>query len=278
MLLHAQKLREYNVSAGEVVYALRAQNTNAPVGRVKGERDEQLIRLVGRIERPSEFNDIVIKREGNEVVRLGHVATVEDGFAEPNSYSLRSGKPDVGLSIIRRARPVRCRWRRRVREEVEKINKTLPEGTKLEITHDGGEDASSNLNNVIHSLIFGAGLTIFVVYAFLNSWRSTLITGLSLPTSAIAAFIAVWLCGFTLNFMTLLGLSLAIGVLIDDAIVVRENIVGTWNAAKTAWRRRAMARRKSVSRSPRPRCPSSRCSCPWPSWAAARANGSGPSR
>ena len=78
---------------------------------------------------------------------------------------------------------------------------------------------------MIHALIFGAGLTIFVVYAFLNSWRSTLITGLSLPTSAIAAFIAVWLCGFTLNFMTLLGLSLAIGVLIDDAIVVRENIV-----------------------------------------------------
>ena len=84
---------------------------------------------------------------------------------------------------------------------------------------------SSSLNNVIEALIFGAGLTIFVVYAFLNSWRSTLITGLSLPTSAIAAFIAVWLCGFTLNFMTLLGLSLAIGVLIDDAIVVRENIV-----------------------------------------------------
>src|SRR6185436_3179889 len=81
------------------------------------------------------------------------------------------------------------------------------------------------LNNVIHSLTLGAGLTIFVVYLFLNSWRSTLITALSLPTSAIAAFIAVWLCGFTLNMMTLLGLSLAIGVLIDDAIVVRENIV-----------------------------------------------------
>ena len=105
------------------------------------------------------------------------------------------------------------------------INKTLPEGTQLEVTHDGGEDASNSLVNVIDALIFGAGLTIFVVYAFLNSWRSTLITGLSLPTSAIAAFIAVWLCGFTLNFMTLLGLSLAIGVLIDDAIVVRENIV-----------------------------------------------------
>ena len=153
------------------------------------------------------------------------MATVEDGFAEPGSYSLRSGQPNVGLSIIRSREASTVTVAERVRKEVEEINKTLPEGTKLEVTRDGGEEASQNLNNVIHALIFGAGLTIFVVYAFLNSWRSTLITGLSLPTSAVAAFIAIWLCGFTLNFMTLLGLSLAIGVLIDDAIVVRENIV-----------------------------------------------------
>ncbi len=225
VLLHAQKLREYNVSAGDVVNALRAQNTNAPVGRIKGELDEQNIRLVGRIESPREFNDIVIKRQGSEVVRLGQVATVEDGFAEPGSYSLRSGSPNVGLSVIRQREASTVTVAKNIREDVDKINKTLPEGTKLEITRDGGDEASDNLGNVIHALIFGAGLTIFVVYAFLNSWRSTLITGLSLPTSAIAAFIAVWLCGFTLNFMTLLGLSLAIGVLIDDAIVVRENRV-----------------------------------------------------
>jgi HAE1 family hydrophobic/amphiphilic exporter-1 len=225
VLLNAQKLREYNVSAGDVVNALRAQNTNAPVGRVKGELDEQNIRLVGRIERPADFNDIVVKRQGNEVVRLAQVATVEDGFAEPGSYSLRDGQPNVGLSIVRSREASTVSVAERIREKVKELNKTLPEGTRLEITRDGGEEASDNLNNVIHALIFGAGLTIFVVYAFLNSWRSTLITGLSLPTSAIAAFIAVWLCGFTLNFMTLLGLSLAIGVLIDDAIVVRENIV-----------------------------------------------------
>src|SRR6185503_17743634 len=225
VLLHAQKLREFNVSAGEVVNALRSQNTNAPVGRVKGTLDEQNIRLVGRIERPAEFNDIVVKRQGGEVVRLGQVATVEDGYAEPGSYSLRSGQPNVGLSIIRSREASTVSVAERVRKEVEEINKTLPQGTKLEVTMDGGKNASNSLHNVIEALIFGAGLTIFVVYAFLNSWRSTLITSLSLPTSAVAAFIAVWLCGFTLNFMTLLGLSLAIGVLIDDAIVVRENIV-----------------------------------------------------
>jgi HAE1 family hydrophobic/amphiphilic exporter-1 len=168
VLLHAQKLREYNVSAGDVVNALRAQNTNAPVGRVKGELDEQNIRLVGRIERPADFNDIVVKRQGNEVVRLGQVATVQDGFAEPSSYSLRTGKPNVGLSVIRQREASTVTVAERVRDKVDEINKTLPEGTKLEITKDGGKDAQDSLNNVIHALIFGAGLTIFVVYAFLN--------------------------------------------------------------------------------------------------------------
>jgi multidrug efflux pump subunit AcrB len=195
------------------------------VGRVKGELDEQSIRLVGRIESPAEFNDVVVKRLGDEVVRLGHIATVEDGFGEPASFSLRNGHPNVGMSVIRSREASTVTVASNVRNELDDINKSLPEGTKLEVTYDGGKDAQSSLDNVIHALVFGAGLTIFVVYAFLNSWRSTLITGLSLPTSAVAAFIAVWLCGFTLNFMTLLGLSLAIGVLIDDAIVVRENIV-----------------------------------------------------
>src|SRR6185436_4656490 len=137
VLLHAQKLREYNVSAGEVVQALRAQNTNAPVGRVRGSLDEQNIRLVGRIERPAEFNDIVIKRQGNEVVRLGQVATVEDGFAEPNSFSLRSGSPNVGLSVIRQREASTVTVAQTIRDEVKKINETLPEGTKIEITRDG---------------------------------------------------------------------------------------------------------------------------------------------
>ncbi|MEO8137359.1 MAG: efflux RND transporter permease subunit, partial [Betaproteobacteria bacterium] len=225
VLLRAEKLREYNVSVSDVVNALRAQNTTAPVGRVKGPLDEQSIRLVGRIESPRQFDDIVIKRSGNQIVRLGQVATVADGFAELSSFSLRNGNPNVGLSITRSRDASTVTVSTKIRDMVVDINKTLPAGTKLEVTQDGGKDAEASLRNVIEALLFGAVLTIFVVYAFLNSWRSTLITALALPTSVIAAFIAVWLCGFTLNFMTLLGLSLAIGVLIDDAIVVRENIV-----------------------------------------------------
>ena len=228
VLLHAQKLREYNVSAGEVVAALRTQNTNAPVGKVRGDLEEESIRLVGRIESPSEFNNIVVKRRGEQIVRLGQVASIEDGFADVNGLSIRSNKPNVGIQITRSRDASTVSVAKNVRKTVEEINKELDKdhpGTKIVVTRDGGKDAQNSLNNVIDSLVLGAMLTIFVVYAFLNSWRSTLITALSLPTSAIAAFIAVWLCGFTLNFMTLLGLSLAIGVLIDDAIVVRENIV-----------------------------------------------------
>ncbi|WP_198119705.1 efflux RND transporter permease subunit [Massilia rhizosphaerae] len=225
VLLHAQKMREYNVSVSDVTNALARQNTNAPVGKVRSELDEKGIRLVGRIAHPEDFSQVVVKRNGDTIVRLNQVADVKDGFADIESYSMRSGKSNVGISIIRSREASTVGIAKRVRAMVDDINKELPKGTRLDVTRDGGDDAQRSLNNVIESLVFGAVLTIFVVYAFLNSWRSTLITALSLPTSVLAAFIAVWLCGFTLNFMTLLGLSLAIGVLIDDAIVVRENIV-----------------------------------------------------
>ncbi|MDP1902341.1 MAG: efflux RND transporter permease subunit [Rubrivivax sp.] len=234
VLLRAEKLREFEVSVTEVVAALRAQNATAPVGKVRGTLQDQSIRLVGRIESPVEFGQIVIKRRGSELVRLEQVAVVKDGFAELSSFSVRSGNPNVGIAVTRTREASTVSVANDIRKLVGEINKTLPAGTKLEVTQDGGESANNSLRNVIEALVFGAGLTILVVYVFLNSWRSTLITALSLPTSVIAAFIAVWLCGFTLNFMSLLGLSLAIGVLIDDAIVVRENIVRHVQMGKSA--------------------------------------------
>ena len=225
VLLQAQKLREYNVSISDVVNALRIQNTNAPAGKIKGELSDQSIRLVGRIGSPAEFEHIGVKRNGDQVVQLGQVATIEDSFAEKTGYSIRNMHPNVSMYIVRSNNASTITVADKVRSVVAEINATLPQGTHVDITWDGGKTAQNSLNNVIDSLLFGAILTVLVVFVFLNSWRSTLITALSLPTSVMAAFIAVWLCGFTLNFMTLLGLSLAIGVLIDDAIVVRENIV-----------------------------------------------------
>lgn len=225
ILLRADKLREFGVSVTEVLNAVRAQNTTAPVGKVRGTLEDQSIRLLGRLESPAEFEQMIIKRNAGMVVRLGQVAEVKDGFAEMTGYSLRNGRPNVGISITRSRDASTVSVADGSRKLVDEIRKELPQGTTLDITQDGGKDAEDSLHNVTHALVFGAGLTIFVVYAFLNSWRSTLITALSLPTSVLAAFIAVWLMGFSLNFMSLLGLSLAIGVLIDDAIVVRENIV-----------------------------------------------------
>ena len=225
VLLQAQKMRELNVTVTEVLQALRAQNTAAPVGKVRGVLEDQSIRLLGRLEKPEEFAQIVVRRSGTELVRLGQIAVIEDGFAEVRSLSQRNGQPNVGLSIVRSREASTVSVAADVRALVKKIEAELPEGTSIAITEDGGKNAQRSLNNVIEALVLGAVLTIFVVYVFLNSWRSTLITALSLPTSVLTSFIAVWLCGFTLNFMTLLGLSLAIGVLIDDAIVVRENIV-----------------------------------------------------
>ncbi|MFN3861068.1 MAG: efflux RND transporter permease subunit [Roseateles sp.] len=225
ILLRAEKLREFGVSVTEVLQAVRAQNTTAPVGKVRGALEDQSIRLLGRLESPAEFEQMIIKRSGGTVIRLGQVAEVQDGFAEMTGYSLRNGRPNVGISITRSRDASTVTVAVEARKLVQEIRKELPAGTTLEITQDGGKDAENSLYNVTHALVFGAGLTIFVVYAFLNSWRSTLITALSLPTSVLAAFIAVWAMGFSLNFMSLLGLSLAIGVLIDDAIVVRENIV-----------------------------------------------------
>jgi HAE1 family hydrophobic/amphiphilic exporter-1 len=225
VLLQAQKMRELNVTVNEVINALRQQNTAAPVGKVRGTLEDQSIRLLGRLERPEEFAQIVVRRNGAELVRLGQLAVIQDGFADVTSLSQRNGQPNVGMSIVRSREASTVSVADEVRALVKTIQADLPKGTSIAVTEDGGKNAQRSLNNVIEALILGAVLTVFVVYMFLNSWRSTLITALSLPTSVLTSFIAVWLCGFTLNFMTLLGLSLAIGVLIDDAIVVRENIV-----------------------------------------------------
>lgn len=225
VLLRSEKLRMHNISVVEVQRSLQNQNLTAPGGKIQGELEDRSIRLLGRLATPADFRNIVLKRNGDEVLRLSDVADVVDGNAERGSISLYNGHVSVGINIIRTREASTVAVSKLVRKELDEIRKDLKSGTVIEIANDGGEWAESSLNNVIEALILGAGLTIFVVYAFLNSWRSTLITALALPTSVLAAFIAVWLFGFSLNFMTLLGLSLAIGVLIDDAIVVRENIV-----------------------------------------------------
>ena len=158
-------------------------------------------------------------------MRLGDLADVKDATEEPRSYAAYNDEEAVGFDILKSTGFSTTAVANAVRAKVEEIQRELPAGVTLRVVQDGGERVDASVRGVQEALIEGAALTVAVVFLFLNSWRSTVITGLALPVSVLASFVAVWAFGFTLNTMSLLGLSLAIGILIDDAIVVRENIV-----------------------------------------------------
>jgi HAE1 family hydrophobic/amphiphilic exporter-1 len=223
--LKPEALQAAGISVGEVVAALQSQNLAAPVGRVNGDLQERTIRLQGRLEGPQDFENLVVTERNGQIVRLGQVADAIDGTQEQRSVALFNGVEGIGIDIVKAKGYSTTAVSKKIRQTVEDIQKTLPVGVKMDIVRDAGKRVADSVRNVIEALIVGAALTILVVFLFLNSWRSTVITGLALPVSVMASFIAVWAFGFTLNTMSLLGLSLAIGILIDDAIVVRENIV-----------------------------------------------------
>jgi multidrug efflux pump subunit AcrB len=196
-----------------------------PVGRLEGKLDERTIRLRGRLDRATEFKDIAVSQSGGRIIRLGDVADVKDGTEEPRSFALFNDDEAVGINILKSTGFSTTAVAAEVRRRVEEIQQTLPAGVTLRVVQDSGVRVADSVASVQSALFEGAALTVAVVFLFLNSWRSTVITGLALPVSVLASFVAVWAFGFTLNTMSLLGLSLAIGILIDDAIVVRENIV-----------------------------------------------------
>ncbi|MDP4200060.1 MAG: efflux RND transporter permease subunit [Bacteroidota bacterium] len=218
-------LEANGVSVAQVVQALQTQNLAAPVGALENPQVEQSIRLQGRIEDPEQFKLVPIATRNGQVVRLGDVADVRDTAKEARSLALFNGVEAVGLDITKSKGASTATVSNNVKAAIDDIKKTLPPGTSLEVIKDAGERVTRSVNNVKETLFEGAFLTVLVVFLFLNSWRSTVITGIALPVSVLAAFIAVMAAGFTLNVMSLMGLSLAIGILIDDAIVVRENIV-----------------------------------------------------
>ncbi|HET7041529.1 MAG TPA: efflux RND transporter permease subunit, partial [Gemmatimonadales bacterium] len=213
------------VTVAQVVSAVEAQNLAAPVGQIQGRLTEQAIRLRGRLQYPEDFAQLVVSGRNGQLVRLGQVADVRDGTAEQRTLALFNGQVAVGIDITKSKGASTTRVSDAVKAAIARLQPTLPQGVRIEVVRDAGERVRQSVRNVEEALIEGALLTVFVVFLFLNSWRSTVITGLALPVSVLSSFIAVWACGFTLNTMSLLGLSLAIGILIDDAIVVRENIV-----------------------------------------------------
>jgi len=227
--LKPQALQASGVSVAEVVQALELQNLQAPVGRLTGALDERSIRLKGRIQNPQDFANLVVAHRGGQLVRLGQLADIKDDTEEPRTLAMYGDslgdREAVGIDIKKSQGYSTTDVADRVLKRVELIQQRLPAGVKIDVVRNSGTRVSHAVRNVQEALLEGAALTVLVVFLFLNSWRSTVITGLALPVSVLASFIAVWVMGFKLETMSLLGLSLAIGILIDDAIVVRENIV-----------------------------------------------------
>ena len=223
--IRPRDLQATGVSVAQVVQALQSQNLASPVGRLEGELEERTIRLKGRLDSPADFKQLVVSQSQGRVVRLGDLAGVRDATEEPRSFALYNDESAVGIDVLKSTGFSTTAVAEQIRNRVADIQRTLPAGVTLRVVTDAGVRVADSVLGVQEALIEGAALTVIVVFLFLNSWRSTIITGLALPVSVLASFVAVWAYGFTLNTMSLLGLSLSIGILIDDAIVVRENIV-----------------------------------------------------
>ncbi len=218
-------LQSAGIGVAQVVQALELQNLAAPVGRLNGPLDERAIRLKGRLDSPQDFANLVVAERGGDLIRLGQLARVFDGTEEQRTKALYNGRDAVGIEVLKAKGYSTTQVTNLIHKHIAELQKRIPASARLEIVQDAGLRVKAAVRNVEEALIQGALLTVLVVFLFLNSWRSTVITGLALPVSVLASFVAVWAFGFTLNTMSLLGLTLAIGILIDDAIVVRENIV-----------------------------------------------------
>mgnify|MGYP001109443685 CR=1 FL=1 len=213
------------IGVDEVINAITATNANLPAGSISLGADERLVRVEGKMKQARDFNKIIVARRANGPVYLEQVATVVDGAQEETSISRLNGQRAVILDITKVQDANVVDVGQRIQKVAFELRQTLPSDITLTILNDESVKVQAQLDNVKRTIVEGAVLTMVIVFFFLHSWRSTIITGLTLPISVLASFIAMKFFGFTLNMLTLMALSLCIGLLIDDAIVVRENIV-----------------------------------------------------
>jgi HAE1 family hydrophobic/amphiphilic exporter-1 len=223
--LQPHRLRALGVSVAEVMAALRQQNMEIPAGRIERGAAEQLVRVAGRITDPNQFGDVIVANRNGEPIRLKDVARVEEGHEEERSLAFVNGERAVAIDILKVSGANTVEVADEVLEAVDELSRTIPGDVSIRVVRDNSVTIRQSVESVIHELLLGAFLTIVVVMLFLNDWKATAITSLALPVSVISAFILLDGLGFTLNNLTLMALSLSIGILIDDAIVVIENIV-----------------------------------------------------
>jgi HAE1 family hydrophobic/amphiphilic exporter-1 len=220
-----ERMQAVGVSAQDVMGALGRQNLEVPAGRVERGTGEQLVRVTGRITDPAQFNDIIVATRGGMTVRLRDVARVEDATEEERSIAMVDDRRAVSLDVLKVSGANTVDVADGVKEAMDKLRGELPAGAQLTMVRDNSINIRQSVDDVIHELVLGAILTVIVVMLFLNDWKATAITSLALPVSVISSFMLMDALGFTLNVLTLMGLSLSIGILVDDAIVVIENIV-----------------------------------------------------
>jgi len=219
------RLDALGMGINEVITGLMSENVNTPLGRLNRNGTEVPVRIAGKPELVSGFEEMVIGSRGDHPVALGEVATIVDGQEEQRSLALINGDPAVAMDVYKQSKANTVAVVEGVLKEMDKLQTELPPGIEIDVVRNSSVFIQESLHDVKVALILGGILTVLIVFCFLNSWRSTVITGLTLPISVISAFIIMYAWHMTLNFMTLMALSLAIGLLIDDAIVVRENIV-----------------------------------------------------
>ena len=224
VLLLPDRMAALGVSPGMVTAAVSRENADVPAGLVERGNGENLVRVQGRIKDPRDFGGIVVTTRGGVPIKLGQFARIEDSQEEARDAAYIDGVRAVGLEIRKVSGANTVDVADAVKAEMAQLNTTLPAGVHLGIIQDNSSWIRSSVDDVQKTLLEGAALTVLIVFLFLNSWRSTVITGLTLPVSVIAAFLAIYAFGFTLNTMSLLALTLAVGIVIDDAIVVLENI------------------------------------------------------
>jgi hydrophobic/amphiphilic exporter-1 (mainly G- bacteria), HAE1 family len=235
LYLNPQAMESLGISADQVVNAVKTETQDLPVGSLRSLQQDRVIQIQGRMLRPEDFGQIIVARKNTTPIRLNQVATVNDGAQEVESLALYNGQRTL-LMTVQKAQD------ENTIDVIDGLNKTvaemkaqLPSGVRLEQVQDGSRPIRVGVANVRQTLIEGALLTVLIVFLFLNSWRSTVITGLTLPIAIIGTFLFMYIFGFTINMITLMALSLCVGLLIDDAIVVRENIVRHVQMGKTPY-------------------------------------------
>ncbi|MEB0137167.1 efflux RND transporter permease subunit, partial [Actimicrobium sp. CCC2.4] len=219
------RMTAQNIGIDEVLRAIQITNQDMPAGVISRGPSEQLVRVEGKIKDPRAFGKIVVARRASGPVFLDQVADIVDGEREETSISRVNGQRAININITKVQDANIIEVGTGLKKAVADMAKTLPAGSTLTIVNSNSDSVERQLDGVKATILEGAVLTMLIVFLFLHSWRSTIITGLTLPISVMATFIAMKAFGFTINALTLMALSLCIGLLIDDAIVVRENIV-----------------------------------------------------